>query len=389
MFPLSSVVSAGQELTRAWTLAERLSLQNTLSHVLPGHRASACLRHRLGGSGVSVSTTPEGRTRLGGLMVCAAHHVCPVCHHKKMAHDRARVEQLVGEHYERGGFTVDCVLTIPHGRGDALVDTLDLLERAWTALRGKALWRRLADDLGIVGLIRRFEVTLSENGWHPHFHVSLLCNWAAANEVKGHSRQAVLDDVHALVAGAWAEAGRKIVLAVSLHAQAAVALVSAADGLKAVGYNTKNLGYSNKRGSLTPFDLLRIVDQSKNQAAVRAAKRLFREYADAVKGKHALTFAGVARPAKAAVAVAAVEPKMREEEDRLGIIAPAGWSAIVKAGLREAVAEVKARGELEGVVLLAALSVGNRNIPSGWLVLAEAKSVIAVKGSQAAESAEA
>lgn len=215
----------------------------------------------------------------------------------------------------------------------------------------KTLWRRLADDLGIVGIVRRFELTLSENGWHPHFHVSLLCAWAAAQEVKGHSRRAALNDVHALVAGAWDEAGRKIGLAVSLHAQAAVALVSAADGLKPVGYNTKNLGYANKRGSLTPMDLLRIVDQSNDHRAIRAAKRLFGEYADALKGKHALTFSGVARTTKAAVAEAAVEPKRREEEDRLGIIAPAGWSAIVKAGLREAVAQVKTRGELEAVML--------------------------------------
>lgn len=296
-----------------------------------------------------------------------------------MAHDRARVQQLVAEHYEGGGFTVDCVLTVPHDRFDSLEDTLGLLERTWAALRSKLVWRRLADDLGIAGVVRRLEVTVSANGWHPHFHVSLLCDWGLAREVKGRNRHAVLCDVHALVAAAWVDAGRKVGCKASMHAQSAVAFVSAADGIRAVEYNTKNLGYTAKSGSLTVMDLLRIVDQSDDTDAVREAKLLFRQYAAAIKGKHMLTFAGAARVRAPGPEAGDVDAG-KTPDDRLGVIAPAAWSAILGAGLREALAQVKTRGELQLLVLLAALSTGHGCIPGGWLRLAEAKSVMVIKG---------
>ena len=80
--------STGPLLKREWSKSERLALQNAVRIALPTHRASACLRHRLGTSPVTVTATADGKTRLGGLMICDAHHICPVCHHNKMAKDK-------------------------------------------------------------------------------------------------------------------------------------------------------------------------------------------------------------------------------------------------------------------------------------------------------------
>lgn len=124
---------------REWNKNERLALQNAVRIALPTHRASACLRHRLGSSPVTVTATKDGKTRLGGLMICDAHHVCPVCHHNKMARDKRTVAEVVAAHYAQGGFMVDAVFTVPHYFGEPLVVVLERLNNTWRALRSKSI----------------------------------------------------------------------------------------------------------------------------------------------------------------------------------------------------------------------------------------------------------
>lgn len=377
----NAVLSAAPLLKREWSKKERLALQNAVRITLPKHRASACLRHRLGASAVAVSATKEGHTRLGGLMVCNASHVCPICHHNKMAEEKATIAEIVAGHYGAGGFMVDAVLTVPHTAGESLAKVLDRLESVWKSLRSKPIWRELANELGIVGCIRRLEVTLTANGWHPHYHVSFLCDWRAAKGIKGATRHAALADVHALVAGRWSEAGKREGIKVCLYAQAAVAIVAAVDAAKAVAYNAKNMGYGEGNDSLTPMDLLRIIDQITDPAARYGAQRLFAEYATAIKGKHTLSHLGTARTAKAAIAVSKEEEVPSPDEvERLGTISVDGWNAVVKGRLREAVAQVATREELVALILRAACIAGYTSIPAGWLTSAPAtKTVIVVK----------
>ncbi|WP_308924819.1 hypothetical protein [Janthinobacterium sp. J1-1] len=364
---------------REWNKNERLALQNAVRIALPTHRASACLRHRLGSSPVTVTATKDGKTRLGGLMICDAHHVCPVCHHNKMARDKRTVAEVVAAHYAQGGFMVDAVFTVPHYFGEPLVVVLERLNNTWRALRSKSIWKNLSNDLGIVGCIRRLEVTFSANGWHPHFHVSFLCDWAVTKEIKGRNRLSVLDDAYALVAGRWSEAGKKAGIKVCMAAQSAVALVSAVDAAKAVAYSVKNMGFSEKQDSLTPIDLLRIIAQVSDPAVIAAAKRHFSEYATDIKGKHVLSFYGTARAAKTAIEDGATTPPAPGE--RLGAISPDGWRAVVLSHQREAVAQVKEREALTTAIMLAALYAGYSSIPPGWLTLTgETKTVVGVKG---------
>lgn len=169
-----TLVSAIPSLIRDDSKRERIDLQNAVREVLPKHRASSCLRHRLGGSSsVTVSTTNTG-TRLGGLMVCDAIHVCPVCHHRKMAADKEIVSHIVHDRYQEGGIMVDAVLTVPHQAHEPLTSVLERLKTVWKELRKQRNWRSFSRELGIVGVIRRLEVTIGLNGWHPHYHVSFL-----------------------------------------------------------------------------------------------------------------------------------------------------------------------------------------------------------------------
>lgn len=381
MSNIKQVLSTIPFLNREGSRRESIALQNVVREILPESRVAACLRHRLGGSAVSISTTARGNTRLGGLMVCDAGHICPVCHGRKMAKDRQIVSHIVREHYQAGGILVDSVLSVPHRAHEPLSAALDRLDSGWKCFRSKPIWKELARKLGVVGCVRRLEVTLGAHGWHPHFHVSFLCDSAHAAGVKGHSWRTALDDAFAIVSGLWRQAGAEAGIAVCEEAQAAVAIIGHVDAQRAVSYNTKNMGYCKKPNSLTPMDLLRVVAQIEDAAVVRAARGLFIEYAAAIKGRHALSYTGSAKAAQSAAVEAADAACAEAVAVQLGIVSPEAWGAIVKAGLRETLATVKSRRELVAVVLRAALGSGHGRIPFGWMRLAlETKTVMGVKG---------
>lgn len=369
MSHIKQVLSTIPFLHRDGGKYESGELQNIVREILPDSRVGACLRHRLGGSSIMVSTTNRGTTRLSGLMVCDAGHICPVCHARKMVKEQQIVSHLVHEHYLSGGVLVDAALTVPHRINEPLATVLERLESTWKGLRSSPIWKRLTRELGIVGCIRRLEVTLGNHGWHPHLHVSFLCKLDLAKEINGHSWRSALDDAFCIVSSHWRQAGKKVGIAISEKAQAAVAIIGHVDAQRAVAYNTKNMGYCKKPTSLTPMDLLRVVAQTSNRTIARAAKHLFTEYATAIKGKHALTYIGSAKASKI-TAVKATEAACAEVvEEALGAVSANAWNAILKAGLREALAVVKSRQEMVAILLRSALGEGHGRIPFGWMRL--------------------
>lgn len=387
MSNIEQVLSAIPFLNREGSKRENVALQNVVREILPDCRVAACLRHRLPGSAVSISTTDHGNTRLGGVMVCDAGHICPVCHGRKMAREQRIVSCIVHDHYQAGGVLVDAVLTVPHRPSETLSCVLDRLNAIWKRLCTKRIGKELARNLGITGCVRRLEVTLGAQGWHPHFHVSFLCDPAHAVGVKGQSWRAALEDAFAIVSGAWRQAAAEVGVTVCQEAQAAVAIIGHVDAQKALSYNMKNMGYCRKANSLTPMDLLRVAAQINDVAVVHTAKRLFAEYAAAIKGRHILSFTGSAKAARSAAVEAADAAGAEAVEEQLGTVSPGAWSAIVKAGLREALAAVKSRRELVAVVLRAALGAGHGRIPFGWMRLTfETKTVISVKSPDSGRS---
>lgn len=370
MSHIKQVLSTIPFLHRDGGKYESGELQNIVREVLPDSRVGACFRHRLGGSSVVVSTTNRGTTRLGGLMICDAGHICPICHARKMAKEQQIVSRLVHDHYQAGGVLVDAVLTVPHRIDEPLATVLDRLNSTWRGLRGSPIWKGLTRELGIVGCVRRLEVTLGNHGWHPHLHVSFLCKLDLAQEIKGHSWRTALEDTFSIVASHWRAAGKKTGIAISEEAQAAVAIIGHVDAQRAVAYNTKNMGYCKKPTSLTPMDLLRVVAQANDGAIVCAAKRLFEEYATVIKGKHALTYIGSAKASRNTAVKSAEAVCAEVVEDTLGTVSPEAWRAIVKAGLREALAVVTSRREVVAIMLRAALGAGHVRIPLCWMRLA-------------------
>jgi len=65
-------------------------------------------------------------------------------------------------------------LTVPHYAKDHLRDVLDGISSALRKLKDRRAFKRLAQEIGLVGNIRTLEVTYGVNGWHPHFHILLF-----------------------------------------------------------------------------------------------------------------------------------------------------------------------------------------------------------------------
>jgi hypothetical protein len=111
-----------------------------------------------------------------GLFRCKSRHGCLYCARRTAAttqHEMAGVCRLFLEQHPKGaiGFLT---ATIPHRVKTALADSLDVVLKAWRAVRQGRLATRLK-ALGMAGYVRALDVTYGgNNGWHPHIHALVL-----------------------------------------------------------------------------------------------------------------------------------------------------------------------------------------------------------------------
>lgn len=155
------------------------------------------------------------------------------------------------------GFGVHFVtLTIPHGIGDDLHDTLARLSAALKRMSSDNTFRRhkAQCEVEIVGYIRAQEVTYGDNGWHPHYHLLVFTKEATCGS----------SVIQYLYSGAW----RRACLKAGLPEPHPVYGCTVQDGAHAARYASKwgiedemTKGHTKKakRHGLTPWGLLRAV----------------------------------------------------------------------------------------------------------------------------------
>lgn len=267
-------------------------LQNVARRFLPrGHRLAKCHRIRRADSNIEVRMSEErGKAFYAGVQTCGLVWLCPVCAPKIQAY-RAAELALAIEQASRLGLIVELVtFTAPHSRSDRLADLEEKAGKAFRSMTDGRPYRRLAAELGIVGSVSSGEVTWGElNGWHPHRHMLRFRKPGPA----GGSRHKLADhdrEIFELWRGAVERHGL---------GKADVRGFSVEDGSKAHEYVQKmateavrfrwgtedEMARSHTKrgrfGNLTPFDFLRM-----GAAGVEGPwQRLWREYAEAYKGK--------------------------------------------------------------------------------------------------------
>ena len=246
------------------------------------HRVNYCLRCRIDSQkGVGVRINEErGTAHYDNLQRCGSVWTCAPCSGEITEVRKIELKQGIDNWRKKSGHVYLVTLTNRHHFGDDLGDLLkgqrNALEKLW---RQRAVKEMLA-TLGYVGRITATEVTWSfDNGWHPHFHLLVFFD----HEINAQGLQTFL-------ANEWRNACRKAGLKLPSMERG----VDVRDGTYADQYVAKwglehelTKGHVKKgRGeSLTPFDLLRQYPESPELFG-----DLFREFADAFKGKRQLVW---------------------------------------------------------------------------------------------------
>ena len=96
---------------------------------------------------------------------------CPPCRARGFAKARHEIANYCEALRDRGGELLQWVLTVPHVAGQPYDKVARVLRTTFRGLTTSTAYRRVAERLGIVGVVRVMETTVSAfAGWHPHFH---------------------------------------------------------------------------------------------------------------------------------------------------------------------------------------------------------------------------
>jgi len=160
------------------------------------HRALALCRRSPRGDVLELKrrALPDGQRAHFAKLVYCGKPICPLCGPKIAAERAADIAAALTEHYARGGQVALVTLTLRHTRAQRLTELLDGLSSAWASIRQNKTPRRLLRE-HTDGWIKRLEVTLGPNGWHPHLHVLLFLG--------GHVDADVAGEISAAMYTAW------------------------------------------------------------------------------------------------------------------------------------------------------------------------------------------
>ena len=359
---------------------QRFALQSVARGILPDSRTAKCLRIRAYDSDVQVWKSKKyGTASYAGLQTCGSVWACPVCSAKIAERRRVELLDAMDLHKAQGGTVSLLTLTTPHQRGDVLVELL--------AQQGKALQSFLRDrkvravfaEMGYLGQVRALEVThgrksARNNGWHPHFHILQF------HQVKGS--EADRKDWTVRLYLRWLVYCEKAGLGTPSFAHG----IKLDDGTKAAHYVAKGMwgledemtkGHTKKgkAGGESPFDLLRAVMADRND---RQAAALFREFAEAFKGKLQLSWSNGLK-ARFMVDEKTDEELSEEKEDLavlLGLLSVDQWRDVLKVKGRGVLLDIAAKGGWANVQSYLRAIEGAASYPDTYEALTEDPAVL-------------
>lgn len=317
--------------------AERFALKSAAVRLLDnGHRTSKCMRWRVPKQETQVlKGATTDRAFFSGLQVCAMPWTCPVCASKISERRRLEVAKAMKQSEALGLKVALITPTVPHGLGDDVAAMADAMQKAWSSLwQGKA-GMQLRERLGLFGHIRALEVTHGANGFHPHFHALMFY----------HPEQTRFEEWGEIISLAWQRAAVRAGLpAPSLDHGCQVD-----DGTKAAQYVAKGVwglesevtkGHvkKGKRGSRTPFDLLRDYMRRDKQAGA-----IWRVYAQAFEGRRQLYWSNGLKKLLAIAELSDEEIAHKPDDEKallLATISDQQWKLIYRRHMESAVLDL-------------------------------------------------
>lgn len=253
----------------------RFCLQEISAKLLPKERVNFCLRRRISkDAGVKVLFNPvREKAHYGNLITCGSVWTCPVCSARISEQRRQELKLAMTNWRKQVGSVYLLTLTNPHYCGDNLKQLLEGQKKALKYLWCDRKPKEMLNKLGKEGHIIATEVTYGDNGFHPHYHILLFMRHTVN-----------IDGLRSFLALQWQNCCKKAGLPIPSIEHG----VDLQDGTFALDYVSKwgledemTKGHTKKgrKGSLTPFDLLR------QSVEMPEYGKLFQVFANAFKGK--------------------------------------------------------------------------------------------------------
>ena len=341
----------------------RYRLRAVSARALPGYAVAACGRRLIDASrGVAlVRHTATGTVSARNLRLCSSPWLCSVC--ASLLSER-RAEELRGaaaRWLAQGGRLLHVVYTVPHLRRDRLATLLDGFSAARARLKGHRAYKSLAARAGLIGDVYAVEITYGAQGWHPHAHQLVFLKPGSAISAEEFrlklwpvwARSVELAELGTANAGAF-------------HVEEVADLAGVADYISKGPGGTwgpaeelaKGPTKIARRGGLSPLALLQVVDGGPGGdvfgVTPERALSLWREYAEATRGRRALRWARKLRERLA------LQPEQTDEElievaedgEIIGEVPPGDWERVTRAGWVPQLFEVAEVGGWPAVVQL-------------------------------------
>lgn len=338
-----------------------------------------------GGEIAVVRDVTDNRYFYSGLQTCGSVWACPVCA-SKIAQGRADEIGRALDNYSTlfpESTQLMLSLTVPHVRSDSFIDVRDRISRGLRGMRGarskvRTTWGDVLERFQGDGTITCFEPLWSElNGWHNHAHM-LLC-------VRGSLSDADIQWIHDVLTSEWIRyAGKGLSkkqradmvrhsLKISrvktwndylgkLHQQHASdeQIKACADAVSQSWRVQHEIALSHikkgRSGSLSPFDMLRVIAQSTgpdSQKIFNFYGALFAEYADAQKGKRQIYFSknfkeflGIAEKSDDQI-IDEQETKEMKNTEVVAVIDRKTWHEILSEGWRGTILDLLNEGKAD------------------------------------------
>lgn len=244
-------------------------------------RTASCMKRQVSGA-TCVHRADSGRAYYTGVQACGSVWACPICAQKIAARRRDEISKAI----EGSGYSVMLVTwTIQHTRKDRLKTLIDDLKAGQRYTLNGYFRKKFYNTFGVAGYIRALEIRVNPTGqgWHPHSHELLFVrSEQSPDEIKAFllarygkylERKGYLVNEHTL----------DVRTSETVETEGTVSdyLTKSPIELEITGGNWKN------GRSLSPFQLLAAFSDDGDMVYAD----LFREYAEATRGKKWLVWA--------------------------------------------------------------------------------------------------
>lgn len=141
--------------------------------------------NKTGDSNILVAKNKDDRAFYTGLTSCSSVWRCPSC-----AYYISKVRQLeiykLLNYYKEEKYEMSFVtLTVPHKKSTNFQDLIQQINENFRKIQRVRAYKPIKSSY--LGMIKAFEITYGENGWHPHLHIIFIHN-------KGYTREEL--DIH-------------------------------------------------------------------------------------------------------------------------------------------------------------------------------------------------